>query len=1032
MANQVYDPRADEERAPESDDLSPEHGAAAGKPYDPRGHDVAAGNSSDPRGDGLSDVRQAENSPGLYNPKGDKSENPSGLKGSEESTGGGDTVGSGYNDDKEPTKRQRAKAGWAILKNRKVLVGGGSGIIISVIVAFLSLSSGPLEFIHIAQLLEKFHFSAQQDGEASRLMKIARFINDPSKPQNTRLGIIGNAVANNLEAKIHDATGLNNKYNSQTGKFEGYSVDPKHENFKDKTNQQIIDELVSTYGINESQITLTPQIKGAPEVSFNPDTGGSALNPINTVKSYRNQTGFARSLLGKAGLSKVSAWAGTRVLTKRAGWTFHPIKALDSAYQQQLLKGGKKVFDKLKEQFNSQETSSIASDTTAPPSTPENSNEQGPNGQPANDSNRTSAANAGNSVQADPSETNVKAKIAGGGAALVGVACVMHGIDESVPKLREAKVIFPMMEFAGQFISLGSQAQSDQDITTAQLGLYKPFLDGTNSQGQVTSTWNQAQSIQAELGEPQNGPDLPKSAQVFNAGVPFGFIDGIPGLGGICSILGSPLGQIAGTILSPFATAFQSVAIGPLISDFTGWLSGVPIDILKGAGAVDGNYINYGARAAADQQYASAGGTTMSSSDESNLKNTTVALDNKDFQSKSLAYRIFNPDDAQSLASNIMDNYGSSGIAQGFASMFHSFGSIFTAALRVPATLFSGITHAASQPYDYHGLQKVGFTAADLANPLFDNSFQNGCDVTGGCKKPDGTPVGPTISQSVLGDPANPNQANKDVITKVNTCFGDTISNDGTMWNIDYGSAPLDMYSDAYTSANCDSHDTSWMRVRFWILDTQTLEGYDCSQSNSSTADQSCTDIGFNTSGSGSSSTTTAPTASSPAPTGSAKDLAAQLLPYISQKKISCNNQASDCPDIQNTANGVSIKGGQGCQVDSLQPGLLGMLLKLVQMGHTFVLSAICSDHSNDGLGGHAGGRAADFNIIDGVFMGPDDVPWDSTKIAAGQKLDQDIASFMPKSTGFGQIQCHPAFPFLSGFNTFNDTCHHQHIQVEN
>jgi hypothetical protein len=44
--------------------------------------------------------------------------------------------------------------------------------------------------------------------------------------------------------------------------------------------------------------------------------------------------------------------------------------------------------------------------------------------------------------------------------------------------------------------------------------------------------------------------------------------------------------------------------------------------------------------------------------------------------------------------------------------------------------------------------------------------------------------------------------------------------------------------------------------------------------------------------------------------------------------------------------------------------------------------------------------------------------------------LDQDVASFMPKSTGFGQVQCHPTFDFLSSFVTFSDACHHQHIQV--
>ncbi len=176
---------------------------------------------------------------------------------------------------------------------------------------------------------------------------------------------------------------------------------------------------------------------------------------------------------------------------------------------------------------------------------------------------------------------------------------------------------------------------------------------------------------------------------------------------------------------------------------------------------------------------------------------------------------------------------------------------------------------------------------------------------------------------------------------------------------------------------------------------------------------------------------------------GTAKDLAAQLLPYIQQGKISCNGgESHDCSDIQNTATGTSIRGGKGCMVDSLQPGLLGLLLGVAKAGHTVILSALCSDHYNDGLRGHAGGRAADFNYVEGVFLGEGEdaqgtVPWTAQgavgqkKTQVDQKLLQDVASFMPKSTGFGQTQCHAGFSFLSGFKTFPDGCHHQHIQVE-
>jgi hypothetical protein len=129
--------------------------------------------------------------------------------------------------------------------------------------------------------------------------------------------------------------------------------------------------------------------------------------------------------------------------------------------------------------------------------------------------------------------------------------------------------------------------------------------------------------------------------------------------------------------------------------------------------------------------------------------------------------------------------------------------------------------------------------------------------------------------------------------------------------------------------------------------------------------------------------------------------------------------------------------------VDALSADLLGMLLELVQMGHTYTLSALCTDHPSNPTSFHHQGKAADFNTIDGVFMGQAEdssgsIPWTQQgspgqqKIAADQKLTKDISSFMPKSTtGFGQVQCRPTFDFLSGFNQFPDGCHHQHVEVD-
>ena len=191
-----------------------------------------------------------------------------------------------------------------------------------------------------------------------------------------------------------------------------------------------------------------------------------------------------------------------------------------------------------------------------------------------------------------------------------------------------------------------------------------------------------------------------------------------------------------------------------------------------------------------------------------------------------------------------------------------------------------------------------------------------------------------------------------------------------------------------------------------------------------------CEYSGFGGKGTAQTQTSTTP---GTLPAGSAKDLATQLLPFIANGKISCNGQASNCPDIQKTAAGQSLNGVGSCNVDAMDPQVLGILLALVQNGHTFILSALCSDHASNPTSAHHTGKAADFNTIDGVFMGPlPDVPWTSAKTTAGSKLDQDIVSIAPSSVvSFGQAQCHPAFPFFQGYTVFNDDCHHQHIQVK-
>jgi hypothetical protein len=967
----------------------------------------------------------------LYNPNDQTGETPANLRGAEEApyeSNDDDRLGKGYTPGN--SSRTGRLRGRLRLTKRKAVIGLGASSIVSIIIGISSISQGPLEFIHIAQLLDKFHFSSQQNAQDSRLLKIARYIKDTHKPQNTRLGTVGVSVANKLDSKIVDATGFSSNFDTTSGRFKGYVGDRNHDQFKGKTKEQIKAQVAAQYGVDPSIVTVTDT-----EVHFNPETG--IRNP---VRAYSAQLKVARSMLGQAGLSKVSSYIGSRVLKTRAGWTFHPIKKLDSAIQAKALEGGKKALDKLKQQFQTDESNYVEGTIEKPGGDPKAKQTTDSKGNPIPDQNAQQTADGASSVKTDAQNidpnnpqtvadatTSLTKKLTGGAAGAMGAICVLSSINKSIPALRQAKVVAPMMKMAGEAISLGSQAQSGQDISALQLGFFKDKLDSTDSSGNVTSSWNQAESIQAELGGPQNKKyDIPQEGQVFNGtSSPFDFLSN-PLVDGVCSILGSTFGTIFNIVTGPvnflISTVASNALLGPAASYLANWLSGAPISPLA-SGSDYGNYINYGARSAANEQYASAGGVQLSSTSEQQLADVSNSFDKADFQSHSLAYRIFNTRDSRTLAAHLIDNTGSAGPVSNVATLVHNFGNVFGAALRTPASLFTGITHAASTPYDWHGLKKVGFTTGELADSRFDNPFDNACYVVGNCKLANGQSI--TTAQGILNGPNG-----QSYIDRAKACFNITISGDSTNgWTTDSNTAAIDFQDGVYTSANCQDSGEDWLRIRFWLLDTPTIQGYDCYQSNTTTSDQSCQDVGFQSGGSSTNTPVSSPTGT--LPTGSAQDLAKQLVPYLGNK-ITCNGgEGTKCSDISNTANGVSIKGGS-CQVDALQPGVLGMLLELVQMGHSFVISALCSDHSTvDGLRGHNGGRAVDFNYIDGQFMGPDDVPWDNAKISKAEKFDQDIASFMPKSTGFGQIQCHPTFSFLQGFDTFDDACHHQHVQVE-
>jgi hypothetical protein len=91
---------------------------------------------------------------------------------------------------------------------------------------------------------------------------------------------------------------------------------------------------------------------------------------------------------------------------------------------------------------------------------------------------------------------------------------------------------------------------------------------------------------------------------------------------------------------------------------------------------------------------------------------------------------------------------------------------------------------------------------------------------------------------------------------------------------------------------------------------------------------------------------------------------AKRLLQLAELGKYHADNPG-DMNDVEATAAGRAVPSKHGGLVH-LDPRVLQVILHLIDRGHTIGTFALCSDHHDDGLHGHAGGRAVDISTVDG------------------------------------------------------------------
>jgi len=635
-------------------------------------------------------------------------------------------------------------------------------------------------------------------------------------------------------------------------------------------------------------------------------------------------------------------------------------------------------------------------------------------------------------------------------------ACFARGISGDIIAIDRARVVIPSAVIAMRFISQGQQVKSNQDFTLGQVGAeVRGFTDNSGK-----TIW-QGQALQALAGgrNIRNLADiLPDHKQAFlshntaasiekwandslGGGTSATLLCSGPGqlIQGVTSIVIAAVGEIGsdGTLTPAIVGAFAAktsiqfagtaVFMHFLQQFILNKTTAKALAKTAFSGPEGGNLVAIGSRELGNMMAFISGGV--------NLGNTTSVFMLGDaqhtFESKSMFAKIFDENDPQSLAGQLAQSM-SPNFGQNLSSLFSS----FTHLGNILGSAFSSLIPqaAADDGYDW-GFGQAGLPPQVLDDPDLQDPYSTGIAklLDDNCVNSDGS-----ASSSCS------------YISRAKSCFGGTITHDGGIWDYIPGTPP-DPNSNDYINANCnpygssktDDADKNWAKVIMFTASTNDMKGAACHQGDQ----QSCQDLGAAASDSGTASG--ANCTSSDASTCS-QQLAQQVQDLAKQGKIQLLH-GSDA-DINAAAAGQEITpgpiGGAGatspCSARTphiLSPELLQVMIGIAQK-YSYGIGYIDSNHNCD-TGRHPLGMAMDLDTVSGQAI---------NYSGSNAQLDHDFAVYVmqvqksvePNGSfvngqpinmpGQGQKQCqNPSITdsgLLSGFNYFDDSCNHLHVDV--
>ncbi len=729
-----------------------------------------------------------------------------------------------------------SKAGkffWASENRRRTAVGGGvAGILVGGGFLGLSFLSGPFQFIHIAQLISSHGtIASQNDATDERMGKMYRFLRAGGDPGETRLGHLSSSLKTKMLADL-ESIGLKPDYGSFTT-YQGFTIDTTNPDSPYyKMNEQEIRDRLASKGIT---------------------TGITAEGGKVTVSAdgYIAKKTSLRAMVSDMHESKIPSALRVRILAKYGFVTWHPLKILDAQLNSKVYD----IWDQAREKR-------LQTGETAPAEVDTRNAGLEETAKDANGKDVTTTTSANGDVTIPTSE-DLKAKLgtfsdsgavklAGGAAAIAGVLCTMRAVDQHIGLIKYVNDIMPLMRMGFDAVTVGHQIMAGEDVDTNELSkLSKQFFD-ESKKGTSDASWANAQTFQADSNEPLTGTDMnsgvKETLQSRGSPIWLSWVEDTPGIGGLCSGIGQGITTVASVVIGIFSGGTISTAVGfaasflggPLVMDkLSHLLAGDAVNVLA-QGAEWGNDINYGAIYDGNAMAVQSGGTKLSDTAVSELDAQHSAGYQAGFASESVADRLLNAGDSRSLLSHVIDQQNPN-VPQNVASLFGSFSRLGSSLIHIPAVLLGGIAHADSTTTYPYPIAQYGFSPADMdkVGDPYANADKAAATLNIPC------------TQVINGKTVEVHPCGQDYIDKALKCFNVTINGGPSNWDVIPGASDNATTFNFYDPNNYNPDDcahpgnldaTSWLQMRFFILDTGVMEGYACQQGD----DQSCANDGLN------------------------------------------------------------------------------------------------------------------------------------------------------------------------------------------